>query len=399
MEKMNLEKITALRKQYEKELRENIIPFWTKYGIDHEYGGFFHYLDRQGALYCSDKGGWFQGRGTWMFAKLYNDVERRREWLDIAAGGVKFMNRHCYDADGRMFFELTRDGRPVRKRRYWFAEAFAAGAMAEYAKASGDGAAMEQAAELFKKIIYYYRNPGALPPKYISENFPIKNHNMRMVLVSVSQILRAAGVPGFDYNAMVDEVVTELFKDFVKPEKKALLECVSPDGSCLDTPIGRRINPGHSMETCWFLLQEGEKRNDRELIRKAAEIIDWSMEWGWDKEYGGIYNYVDLEGRPSDKIEWDMKYWWTHAEALYANLYACYLTGDARFEAHYDKVHEYTFFHFPDYEYGEWYGYLHRDGTLCLDAKGTLFKGPFHIPRSLIYGIKLLERMEKETDK
>jgi N-acylglucosamine 2-epimerase len=389
---MNQEKIRSLKKQYEKELKENIIPFWTTYGIDRENGGFFHYVDRKGALYCSEKGGWFQGRGTWTFAKLYNDIENRREWLDIAALGVKFLNEHCFDTDGRMFFELTQDGRPIRKRRYWFAEAFAAGAMAEYGKASGDGAALKRAADLFNKIIYYYRNPAALPSKYIPKNFCMKSHNTRMVLVATSQILRAAGVPGFNYDALVDEVVNELFKDFVKPEKRALLEAVAPDGTYLDTPIGRRVNPGHSMETCWFLLQEGEERNDKDLILKAAQIIDWAMEWGWDKKYGGIYNYVDLEGRPSDKIEWDMKYWWTHAEALYANLYAYYLTGDSRFEEHYDKVHEYTFSHFPDYEYGEWYGYLHRDGTLCLDAKGSLFKGPFHIPRFLIYGIKLLER-------
>lgn len=393
---MDKQRIVELRQLYEKELLENVMPFWEKVAPDYEFGGLFHWAERDGTLYSTDKCSWFQGRGTWVFSKLYNEIEPRPEWLEIAQLGYDFLMKNCFDQDGRMFFELTREGKPIRKRRYWFAEAFAVSAMAEYYKACKKPEVLEEAKKLFNKIVYYYKNPEVLPAKYIGENFQIKSHNMRMVLVATAQVLRGAEYD-IQYDLLINSVIEELLRDFVKEDKRALLECVAPDGSYISTPLGRRINPGHSMETAWFLLEEAEYRQDNTLLQKAADIIQWSMEWGWDTEKEGIFNYVDLEGKSSDKIEWDMKYWWTHAEALYANLYAFYLTGNTLFEKNYNKVHQYTFTHFPDYEYGEWYGYLHRDGTICLPAKGSMFKGPFHIPRTLIYGIKLLKRMEVEV--
>lgn len=389
-------KIEGLKKAFADELRESILPFWLKYGVDEEYGGILTCLDRDGSLFSTDKSGWFQGRGMWAFAKAYNCFDKKEDYLLAARSAYEFLNKYCFDAqDGRMYFELTRSGKPIRKRRYWFAEAFAVSGMAEYALASGDETAYEKARALFDTIVHYYRNPEILPAKYIRENYQIKAHNMRMVLVSTAQNLRKiAPEPVFD--DISREVQEDLFRDFVKPEKKALLEVVSSNGQYIDSPIGRRVNPSHSMETAWFLLNEAEYFQDQELKNKTLDIIRWSMQRGWDEEYGGIFNYVDLEGRPSDKVEWDMKYWWTHAEAIIANLYAYYLTEDEEFERNFDKVYQYTYSHFPDPEYGEWYGYLHRDGSLALTAKGTMFKGPFHIPRMSITCLELLNKISEK---
>ncbi len=390
---MDYTRIQELKTLFATELRDSILPFWLKYGVDEEYGGIMTCLDRDGSLFSTDKSGWFQGRGLWAFSKAYNCFEKNKDYLLAAKSAYDFLNKYCFDpADGRMYFELTRDGRPIRKRRYWFAEAFAVSGMAEYALASGDEEAYTKARALFDKIVYYYRNPGVLPAKYIGENYQIKAHNMRMVLVSTAQNLRKIS-PEPVFDDISREVQADLFRDFVKPEKHALLEVVAPDGGYLDSPIGRRINPSHSMETAWFLLREAEYFQDKELLDRTLDIIRWSMDWGWDPEYGGIFNYVDLEGRPSDKIEWDMKYWWTHAEAIIANLYAYALTRDGTFESNFEKVLQYTYSHFPDPEYGEWFGYLHRDGSLSLSAKGTMFKGPFHIPRMSITCLELLEML------
>lgn len=392
---MDIKKIHKLRNIYQEDLMERVLPFWLKYGVDKEYNGIITCLDYDGSCYCTDKSGWFQGRGMWAFAKAYNAIEKRAEFLQASQSAYHFLNKHCFDCDGRIFFEITRDGRPIRKRRYWFAEAFAASGLAEYSLASGDKNAFIQARKLFDQIVTYYRNPGLLPAKYITQNYQIKSHNMRMVLVATAQVLRQVQ-PDPVYDDIISEVIDDLFRDFVKPEKQALLECVTADGDYLDSPLGRRINPGHSMETAWFLLAEGEHRQDHDLVEKTVQIIRWSMKRGWDEKFGGIFNYVDLEGKPSDKIEWDMKYWWTHAEAMIANLYAYYLTGDSGFEDAFDKLHDYAYSHFPDKEYGEWFGYLHRDGTKALTAKGTLFKGPFHIPRMLYTCLQLLDKLEAE---
>lgn len=79
-----------------------------------------------------------------------------------------------------------------------------------------------------------------------------------------------------------------------------------------------------------------------------------------------------------------MKFWWPQCEAVIATLYAYQATGDAKYLEMHKLINDYTFNHLPDKEYGEWYGYLHFDGSVSQSAKGNLFKGPFHIPRMLL---------------
>ena len=89
----------------------------------------------------------------------------------------------------------------------------------------------------------------------------------------------------------------------------------------------------------------------------------------------------------------DMKLWWVHCECLIATLTAYKLTGDDKYFAWFEKIHEYVFTHFADKECGEWYGYLHRDGTVSHTQKGSLWKGPYHIPRCLILCEQLLDSL------
>src|SRR5262249_39100703 len=157
------------------------------------------------------------------------------------------------------------------------------------------------------------------------------------------------------------------------------------DGQMLDTPEGRLVNPGHACETAWFMLAEARQRQDRALIAQACQILEWSLQMGWDRIHGGILYFVDCEGKPPEPYEHDMKLWWPHNEALYACLLALHLTGEPRWLAWYERIHEWTFNHFPDHANGEWFGYLHRDGTVSSTVKGNMWKGPFHLPRMLLY--------------
>lgn len=394
---MKKDEIRALRDRIQDDLFNSVVPFWERVCYDERYGGIRHIAARDGTLYSAVKGGWFQGRGTWTFARLYNDFGRKPAHLEIARSGYRFMVEHCFDHDGRMFFELKEDGTPLRKRRYWFGETFAVMGMAEYARASGDEEALQRARDLYARMIAYYRYPGLLAPKYMPGSVDIKSHNTYMSLISSTQVLRDADPANeASYNAFLDELIAVLLRDFVKPERQALFECVTSSGQLIDSPAGRRINPGHSIETCWFLLMEAKRRGDAELMRAACQVIHWSMKLGWDETYGGLFNYIDIDGMPCEKVEWDMKYWWTHCEGLNGALFAYRYTGDPLMEAHVKKLFTYTYSHFPDPEYGEWYGYLHRDGSVCLDAKGTLFKGPFHVPRALMYELQLLDEMAQE---
>jgi len=378
--------------QYRSYLTDDVIPFWLKYGIDNEQSGFLTCVDRDGSLFSEDKSVWFQGRGTWVFSKMYNCIEKKQEYLQAAKSGYDFLKK-CYDTDGRMFFTVTRDGKPIQKRRYYFSETFAAIACAEYYAASGDDEALELSRTTFDLIEKLYRKPELSPPKYNTDNLRIKALSIPMILLSTTQVLRTHDKERADfYNGFITEMLDEILKSgFYNTEKKALFEFISPNDEPLKGPKSRLVNPGHSLEAAWFISIEALRLNDDELMNKALNIIDWSLETGWDNEYGGVYSFVDIEGKPAEQLEWDMKLWWPHTEALYATALAWKITNKTKYSEWFEKINEYSFTKFSDKEHGEWYGYLHRDGTVSNSLKGNIFKGPFHLPRALILLNDLLE--------
>ena len=291
---------------YRDGLLEDTLPFWQEHAPDREYGGFLTFLDADGSVVSTDKPMWVMGRITWLFSRLYNAVEPRSEWLELAEHGINFLRKHGFDSDGRMFFAVTREGRPLRKRQYLFTETFAVIALAEYARASGDEQAKRQARDLYRLIIRYHTTPGLLKPKVIPETRRLKSHAMPMILLATTQVLRQVDDDPF-YADVIQDSIHEVLHHFVKPEFKVLLESVGPNGEFLDEPAGREVNPGHAIETAWFLMEEARHRNrDRDLIERACRILDWSLDIGWDQEYGGISYFRDCKGRPCPQYEHDM---------------------------------------------------------------------------------------------
>lgn len=386
---MNAARSRTLTDIYRRSLLEDVVPFWQSHSVDKEYGGFLTFLDRDGSIYGTDKPVWLQGRTAWLFAKLYNDVEKRPDWLQLARHGLDFLTKHCFDSDGRMFFLVTRDGQPIRKRRYLFSETFAIMAFAEFAKASGEDWARQKAGEVYDLTMRYYATPGLLEPKDVPGTRPMKSHAMPMILLATTQIIRQA-VDRPLYEQTIDDLLHEVLDYFWKPELNALLENVGPNGEVIDSVEGRCINPGHAIETSWFIMEESRYRHDPELLQKALPILECSLERGWDKEYGGIFYFTDLKNKPCVQYEWDMKLWWPHTEALYATLLAYAMTGDDKWEAWHKRIHDYAFDHFADSEFGEWFGYLHRDGSVSHYLKGNGWKGPYHLSRALLLCWKLL---------
>jgi N-acylglucosamine 2-epimerase len=378
--------------RYQDDLKENILPFWLKHGLDRVHGGVYTCVDRDGTLIDSTKSVWFQGRFGFICAYAYNNIEANEEWLSASKSCVDFIEQHCFDADGRMYFEVTADGKPVRKRRYVFSECFAAIAMSEYSIASGDKSYAQKALTLFKQILHFVNTKGILEPKYC-EGVEMQGHSITMILINTAARIREA-IPAVELDEQISLSIETLQRYFIHPEFEALLETVGPNGEFIDTIIGRTINPGHCIETAWFLLEEAKYRGgDALLTEVAVKILDWSWKWGWDKEYGGLINFRDCKGLPVQDYSQDMKFWWPQTEAIIATLYAYEATGEERFLHMHQQISDWTYAHFPDAEYGEWYGYLHRDGTVAQPAKGNIFKGPFHIPRMMIKGFMLCRDM------
>lgn len=384
----------GLLETYRDGLLHDTLPFWFPRTVDPEYGGYITSMDQDGSWLQTDKSVWFQGRGAWLLSTLYNTVEQRPEWLAYAKSGIDFIQRHCFDSDGRMFFLLARNGAPLRKRRYLFSETFAIIALAAYGAASKQPGLVEQALNLFRLVLRYHRTPGLLPPKMIPETRPAKGLAMPMILTVTAQELRK-----YTNDPLCTEVINDCIKeiktDFVKPQFGCVLEMVGPRGEVIETFEGRMINPGHSIEAGWFILEEARLRNkDPRLIELGCWIIDRSLEIGWDTRYGGILYNADARGLPCAEYWNDMKFWWPHNEAIIASLLAFELTGDPKYARWLRLVHEWAYAHFPDPLHGEWFGYLHRDGTVSTRLKGNIWKGPFHLPRMQWYCWQRLAAMQ-----
>ena len=384
------EYIAGWAERYRSDLLTDIMPFWAKNGFDEEHGGVYTCVDRDGSLMDGTKSVWFQGRFAFVCAFAYNNIAREQLWLDMAKSTLDFIERYCFDDDGHMYFSVTADGRPLRKRRYVFSETFAAIAMAEYSIATGDRTYAEKALKVFRDVQRFLSTPDYLPAKFEPE-VKLQSHSIVIILINVGACLRRA-IKDEALTARISESIELLRRYFMHPEFKALLETVGEHGEFIDTNLTRTINPGHCIETSWFLLEESRYRGwDPELTEMALTIFNWSWDWGWDKQYGGIINFRDCRNLPPQDYSQDMKFWWPQCETIIASLYAYLATGDEDYLYRHQRISEWTYAHFPDKEMGEWYGYLHRDGTVAQPAKGNLYKGPFHIPRMMVKSYMLCQ--------
>lgn len=391
------EYIKAWAESYKKDLTENIMPFWMEYGLDRENGGVYTCVNRDGSLMDTTKSVWFQGRFAFICSFAYNNVEKNQEWLDAAKSTLEFIEKHCFDEQGHMYFSVTAEGKPLRKRRYVFSETFAAIAMSEYALATGDQHWAKRAIQVFEDTQRFLATPGFLPAKFEAD-VKLQGHSIVMILINVGSCIRKV-VDDPKLTQQIDESIEKLKKYFIHPEFKCLLETVGENGEFIDTNMTRTINPGHCIETSWFIMEEAKLRGwDKPMFDMALQVFDWSWDWGWDKQYGGIINFRDCKNLPSQDYSQDMKFWWPQCETIIASLYAYLGTGDEKYLYRHERISEWTYAHFPDAEYGEWYGYLHRDGTVAQPAKGNLYKGPFHIPRMMIKGYMLCQEILKKLE-
>lgn len=376
---------------YQHQLLKDTVPFWFPRSFDVDYGGFLLMRDADGELIDDDKAVWIQGRATWLLSTLYNTIEKNQTWLDGAKLGYDFLNKYCFDEDGQMFFHVTRNGEPIRKRRYFFSETFYVIAAAAYAKASGDLEAAEKARYVFGKCIEYATNKGLLQPKYTNTR-PSKGIGVPMIMINTAQQLRDT-IGDERCDQWINIWIKEIENDFVKHDIHCVMEQVAPDGSIIDHVDGRTLNPGHAIEGAWFILHEAKYQNNNpHLIELGCKMLDYMWERGWDKEFGGILYFRDVYNKPVQEYWQDMKFWWPHNEVIIATLLAYLMTGNAKYAEWHKQIHLYAYKHFHDPINGEWYGYLHRDGTIAQTAKGNLFKGPFHLPRQEWYCAQILKK-------
>jgi N-acylglucosamine 2-epimerase len=377
---------------YKNELIQHILPFWLQNSKDEANGGYFTCLDATGRVYDTDKFMWLQGRQVWCFAYMYTHVEQRQEWLDFALHGATFMKKYGRDEQGNWYFSLTADGKPLVQPYNIFSDCFATMAFAALDKASPSDEWKKLALDTFENILSRRKNSKGIYNKAVPGTRALKNFSLPMILCNLA--LELEHLLGTErVNAFLPEVIREVMEVFYQPETGLILENVYEDGSFCDSFEGRLLNPGHTIEAMWFIMDLGVRTKDNALIENAKNIMLRTLEHGWDKEFGGIFYFLDYKGHPVQQLEWDQKLWWVHVEALVALAKGYQLTGDERCAEWFEEVHQYTWKHFKDPQHDEWFGYLNRRGEVLIEAKGGKWKGCFHIPRSLYQVWKTLESL------
>ena len=375
----------SLTQLYKNTLLDNVLPFWSNHSPDRD-GGYFTCLDRAGKVYDTDKFIWLQNRQVWTYSMFYNRLEQKAEWLDLARHGAEFLAQHGRDKEGNWYFALNRTGQPLVQPYSIFSDCFAAMAFSQYALASGDDSAKEIALQAYNNVLLRQDNPKGKYNKAYPGTRSLKSLAVPMILANLSLEMDWL-LPGNELECVLERTVTEVMHDFRDSATGLMYESVTPTGEHLDCFDGRLINPGHGIEAMWFVMDIACRKNDSnsesDAIDLAIDTILRTLEFAWDKQYGGIYYFLDAQGYPPQQLEWDRKLWWVHLETLVALLMGFNLTKRQECWDWFEQVHEYTWSHFADNNYGEWYGYLNRQGEVFLNLKGGKWKGCFHVPRAL----------------
>ena len=386
-----------LAEQYRSELLDRVVPFWLNKSQDQEFGGYFTCLDRDGSIYDTDKFIWLQGREVWMFSKLYNTVEPRQEWLDAALQGAEFLKKYGHDGNLNWYFALDHEGHPLVEPYNIFSYTFAVIAFGQLSIALASAGQQERSEEYasiakrtFDIVLSKTDNPKGKWSKASPGARAMKTFDLPMILCNVALEIEPLLEPAFLQKA-IDECLHEVMDVFYRPELGLIVEALGKDGNLVDSFDGRKLNPGHAIEAMWFVMDLGKRLNRPELIQKAVDICLAEVEYGWDKEFDGVFYFMDRLGKPRHELEFDQKLWWVHLETLISLIKGYQLTGDQRCLDWFQRVHDYTWSHFRDTDYPEWYGYLNRQGEVLLPLKGGKWKGCFHVPRGLLNVWKILE--------
>ena len=386
--------IAKTARLYKTALLDDILPFWQRHSPDREHGGYFTCLNRDGSVFETDKFTWLQARQVWTFSMLYNRVESRPDWLEMARLGADFLRAHGQAENSDWYFSLTREGRPLVQPYNIFSDCFAAMAFGQYSLAANDERAAGLALATYRNILKRQDNPKGIYNKLVPSARPLKNFALPMILCNLTLELAHLLTPA-EIEATTEACLQTVMGDFLDPETDIIVENIAPGGGLVDSFEGRLLNPGHAIEAMWFVMDIAQRRGDQALIEKALDVTLSMLELGWDREYGGVFYFLDRLGHPPQQLEWDQKLWWVHIETLIALCLGYSLTRRTDCWDWYERVHAYTWAHFPDPQHGEWYGYLNRRGQALLPLKGGKWKGCFHIPRGLWRCWQIFEGMEK----
>lgn len=360
-----------------------------------EAGGINTCIADDGTVLSRNKFLWGQWRAVWVYARLFNQHGQNAEHLQAALHIAEFTARHGWDSDYEGWrLIVDADGKEVEGCTSLYADGFAMYALGELYQATGDNRWRDWAVKTAEAVMVKLEWPHDRIPH---SPYPVPEgarvHGLPMLFsLKFAELGRDLGEQRYLDKAR--QLSDEVFERFYRPELGLILERVAADGSIFPGPLGSAVNPGHVIEDMWFQIDIAPLIGRESRIPLACELILKHLEFGWDKQYGGGL-LLALDAHGGEEIGWEfphMKLWWPHTEALYALLLGYHHTHDKKFLRWYERVWQHCLEHYCDWEHGEWRQKLNRDQTPFEGQVVYPVKDPFHLPRSLMLQIELLER-------
>jgi len=372
-----------------RELREKIIPFWENHAIDWEKGGILSCISDEGKVLNRNRYMWSQLRGIWTFSALYNKVDKKQKWLDIAWNIYRFSEKYGRDKEGRWYFAVDEEGQPIEGTTSIFTEGFAVYGLVELARATGEKEPLDLALHTFHVTEKYLQKPGSYTTAPYPLHAEMKSHAVAM-LFALSWFELAHLTDEEAVYQRAEEYARQVMEEFLRPEYNLVLEYISRDGSIIPSPQGKAVVPGHAIESMWFIIKISEALGKKEWITQAVDSIRRHVEFGWDKEYGGLLLGRDADGEEPWWPYAESKLWWPHTESLVALLYAYRHCKESWCLSWLKEVEEYAWKHFRRPHLQEWIQKLDRQGRVLEKTVALPVKDPFHLPRALIYCLTLI---------
>lgn len=387
---------SQLQEFLKRHLLEDVVPFWMRHARD-EAGGINTCLEDDGTLISREKWLWSQWRAVWVFSRLYNQVEKRAEWLETAHHIYRFAARHgWYDSTGGWRLLIDHDGRSLKGCESLYVDGFAIYGLVELARATGDAEVVSLARKTADHVLRQLAEPHDRIPHF---PYPVppgaRVHGLPMMFSltfwELGQFLDHDG-----YREAAIGMSDEIFKHFYQPDLDLIVERIAADGGPFPPPLGTAVVPGHVIEDMWFQIHIARDQGQPARIEEAVRLMRRHAEAGWDAEYGGFFLAVDAHGK--SEVGWnfpDSKLWWPHTEALYSFLLAYEHSSEQWCLDWYQRTHDYSFATFPDVRHGEWTQKLTREGKPLTSTVALPVKDPFHLPRALLLCLDVLERLKK----
>jgi cellobiose epimerase len=386
-------RLGALRDAMDRDLRENVLPFWIREAVDETHGGFRGYVSDEGvASPLAPKGGVLCARILWTYSaalRRTGDAAHR----GMADRAYAYLRDRFFDPEhGGTYWMLDHAGRPLADRKQTYALAFSLYGLAEYHRATGSAEALERAVGLYRSIEGRAADPvhggywearardwGRLDDVRLSEkdlNAPKSMNTHLHVMEAYANLLRAWEDPGL--RERLRALVALHLERIVDPASGHLVLFFDERWQGLSSTVSF----GHDIEASWLLVEAAELTSDAALLQRARatarRMARVALSEGLDPEHGGLFAERQEDGRLDDE-----KHWWMQAEAAVGFLNAYELTGEEPYVAAAERTWAFVERFLIDRVHGEWRWRVRRDGTPIPGLpKVEPWKCPYHNSRA-----------------